>query len=457
MSFFFPPNLTTPKHAAPATNPRAKSSRFTKNKKASLRGDSITAMMTRLSRERRRNPRPAVGAIQAAPVEAGAAKATPKNPLLTAAIKIQRMARKIGIRKAKVANNFARLSKTLLTREEERGKITPLKDRKQELTTRLDGITIALAGIKEEKEAARKTMRKALSSNVMESKYCVQFMDDIEVLRRKSKQLKAEAVEIRQEVASLDAQIIAAEKSLLDKYAAGPNLAAGPSIQEAAPIGTSRQGGASKQETTREAALEGLAHERGNITPPPEREEEEGGAAAAGAAAAQEEVEEHKEVAPATPMMTISVSPDTSARLAAYLHKIDKTSLFALGMSKKTLEAEAKALSSALTFIEYMHAVRTNPGAHDSLNGILGNRKKASTVLVQLQKKLQKECGTYNKSFDNALIIPLEIRKESIESYAKEHQLDPIKLESLMSQVAHATAEDREEKTAVLTKYMIEG
>lgn len=314
-----------------------------------------------------------------------------------AVVKMQKIAKRAGIYRRKTKQN-----------------ISALKEEKNACLTRLKTINNRQAQIKIDKESVRSTMKKVLESNIIEPRLCVVYMNEEEALRKESKALKAETVKITKQMLLLNTKI-AAEEELLQNITSTftkpeEKISISPVMEKSEP-----------KETNHEAEV------------------------------ISKKIVDSPTISPRT---VIDIPEKTSRRLSVYLRKIEKTGLLGLAMSKKELQREAEGLSSELSFTEYMHAVQSTPGARDSLINILNEPKKASTVLVQLQKKLQREWGTYPKEFDRSIILPETKREEIIESYALQHSLDSTRLKSLINEVANATAKDREVKTKNLTAYM---
>jgi hypothetical protein len=151
----------------------------------------------------------------------------------------------------------------------------------------------------------------------------------------------------------------------------------------------------------------------------------------------------------------VVISEATKKELLDYLETINKTMPIALKLRGKELEKRANDLSDKLDFFNYMGVVSSDSKCKDSFKGILKERVKANVMLVQLQKTLQKEMGTYNKEYDKKLIKSEEKLNEEIEYYAKNNKLDADQLAKLMSEVSTADTKTRVEKTSKLISYMI--
>ena len=151
------------------------------------------------------------------------------------------------------------------------------------------------------------------------------------------------------------------------------------------------------------------------------------------------------------------ISEATKKELFDYLNTINKTGEIALKGRGKELEKRANDLSDKLDFFNYMGVVSSDSKCKDSFKGILKQKLKANVMLVQLQKTLQKEMGTYNKDYDKKLIKSEEKLNEEIEYYARNNKLDPDQLAQLMSEVSIADTKTRVGKTTKLISYMIGG
>jgi hypothetical protein len=442
--------------AAGATKTWREASHLKKNRR---NNGSVTAMMNKLARQKKHDPKPVKEAIKAIPLENKTYQMKPAALALKAVVRMKNLARKAGIGKAKATDHFTRLAGGLLRRDALKNQLESLTSKRDELTEKLSSTDVKLSEIKTEKKNVRTLMRKVLHSNRLDSRFSVSYMDQLDGLRNSSQELKAGAVSIKQDLYVINAKITAATEKLGNMEIPVPVIGREHSIS---PAGSDQldQGGLS------DSLTEDASQGRESISPASEHEVVEE-APPLIIKSTEEAISQHNahvpeegsltlqpEMAPASPKRVISVSKRTSQRLSAYLEKVNKTGLMGLAMAKKALTKDAEELSSALSFVEYMHTVRSEPGARDSLNGILHNKKKASTVLVQLQKKLQRECGTYEKDFDRSIILSESERDEATQAYAHQHGLDPVKLKGLMHEVAHATSKDREVKTVVLTEYM---
>jgi hypothetical protein len=152
---------------------------------------------------------------------------------------------------------------------------------------------------------------------------------------------------------------------------------------------------------------------------------------------------------------TPSISKDLQKQLAAYLVKVDQAPKVKLLTMKKELAKEAEELSNQMDFFIYMNQIVNNPTSKKAFEGISTQNIKATPMFTQLQKKIQREVGTYPKGFDKSLIKSREEIQKNLQKYATSRGLDLNKLETLFYEVANATEKTRVAKTKELTSYML--
>ena len=152
---------------------------------------------------------------------------------------------------------------------------------------------------------------------------------------------------------------------------------------------------------------------------------------------------------------TPSISKDVQEQLAAYLVKVDKATTATLLRIKNELAKEAEELSSQMDFFLYMDQIVNNPTSKKAFQGISNQNIKAKPMFIQLQKKIQREVGTYPKEFDKSLIKSNQDLQNNLKEYAASRGLDSKKLETLFYEVANANEKTRVAKTKELTAYML--
>jgi hypothetical protein len=142
-------------------------------------------------------------------------------------------------------------------------------------------------------------------------------------------------------------------------------------------------------------------------------------------------------------------------QLAEYLSKVDKSSIITLPKIKEALATKGKELFSKMDFFIYMHEIVNNPISKKAFQGISNQAIKANPMFIQLQKKIQREVGTYPKEFDKSLIKSTQDLQNNLKEYAASRGLDSKKLETLFYEVANANKKTRVTKTKELTAYML--
>gem|GEM_PF-6726333 len=152
---------------------------------------------------------------------------------------------------------------------------------------------------------------------------------------------------------------------------------------------------------------------------------------------------------------TPSISKDVQEQLAAYLVKVDKATTPTLLRIKNELAKEAEQLSSQMDFFIYIDQIVNNPTSKKAFQGISNQNIKAKPMFIQLQKKIQREVGTYPKEFDKSLIKSKQDLQNNLKEYATSRGLDSKKLETLFYEVANANEKTRVAKTKELTTYML--
>jgi hypothetical protein len=122
---------------------------------------------------------------------------------------------------------------------------------------------------------------------------------------------------------------------------------------------------------------------------------------------------------------------------------------------KEALATKGKELFSKMDFFIYMHEIVNNPISKKAFQGISNQAIKANPMFIQLQKKIQREVGTYPKEFDKSLIKSTQDLQNNLKEYAASRGLDSKKLETLFYEVANANKKTRVTKTKELTAYML--